>query len=139
MPTFTGTAFADGGPDLLRTRAATAARIQQWLLPDYTPGDSYATLAAAVAAVANMVAGNFVSSGSSGADRVLTIAAKAMGLVADVAAADFSTLHVAIVDTVSSEVHLVGPTDTDAGSDMLTGGTYNCSARTYSLGQPTVV
>jgi serine phosphatase RsbU (regulator of sigma subunit) len=139
MPTFTGTAFADGGPDLLRTRAATAARIQQWLLPDYTPGASYAALSAALVAGANMVAGNFVSSGSSGADRVLTIAAKTMAIVSDVAAADFATLHVALVDTVSSEVLLVGPTDTDAPSDMLTGGTYNCSARTYSLGQATVV
>jgi hypothetical protein len=144
MPTYHGTSYGPGGPDMLRTRAATAGRIQVWLLPSYTAGASYATLNAAKAAAASLVAGDIVTTGASGASTATVIAAKSTTLTATVAAASLSTLHQAIVDTVSSEVHLVGPvatpTNTTTGSaatgDLLSGSAYTTAAMTYTLPQP---
>lgn len=144
MPTFHGQTFGAGGPDLLRTRAATAGRIQVWLLPGYTLGASYATLNAAKACAVSLVAADITTAPGSGSSTVTTIAAKAGALSATVLAASLPTLHQAIVDTVSSEVHLVGPvpaptdtvTGTTAAGDLVSGSAYTTSAMTYTLPLP---
>ena len=144
MPDFHGQTYGAGGPDLLRTRAATAGRIQVWLLPSYTLGASYATLSAAKAASANLAAADIVTSGTNGSTTATVIASKSTTLTATVLAASLTTLHQAVVDTVSSEVHLVdavaAPTDTGTGTtvtgDMTVGGSYTTAALTYNLPQP---
>lgn len=145
MPTFHGQTFGAGGPDLLRTRAATAGRIQVWLLPSYSLGASYAALNAAKAAAANLAAADITTAPGGGSSTVTTIAAKAATLSATVLAASLTTLHQAVVDTVSSEVHLVAavpaPTDTSTGTtaagDLLSGSAYTTAALTYTLPLPT--
>lgn len=145
MPHFHGQNFGAGGPDLLRTRAATAGRIQVWLLPSYTLGASYAALNAAKAAAANLGVSDIASTGSDGAATVTTIAAKSTTLSATVLAASLTTLHQAVVDTVSGDVHLVcpvpAPTDTATSAtvtgDMASGSAYTTGAMTYTLSLPT--
>jgi hypothetical protein len=105
MAKFHGVAFSDGGPDLLRARAATANRILFHVLKAYTLGDSYATvLGNSVGSVA-CVTGDFVSTGASGATRVTTLAGKTVTLSAGTGASP--DMHVALLDSVSSEVHVV--------------------------------
>lgn len=124
----------DGGSDLIRTRAALAAgRVKMHLIKAYAAGDSYATVVTTNGlGSVDMAAGDFVQS-SSGSNRVTTVGAKAITLTASSGAGP--NLHVAIVDSVSSEVLLV--TDETSDQVVTSGGTFNVPAWTYTVNQPT--
>jgi hypothetical protein len=132
MAKFAGVSVLDGGSDLIRTRAGTASRIKQHIIKAYAAGDSYATVTGNSCGSVDMVAGDFVQSGASGASRVTTIAAKSISLSAGSGASP--NLHVAIVDSVSSEVLWV--TDETTDQVLFNGGTFNIPSWTMTLPQP---
>lgn len=125
----------DGGSDLLRTRAATTNRIMQHVIKAYTAGDSYSTVVTTngCGSVA-MVAGDFVQSGAAGAARVTTIGAKAISSLSASSGAS-PNLHIAIVDSTTSEVILV--TDETTDQVLTSGNPFNIPSWTYTVGQPT--
>ncbi len=132
MAKFHGVAFMDGGPDLLRARAATAGRLQYHVLRAYSLGDSYATvLSNSVGGVA-CVAGDFVSTGASGATRTTTVASKSVTLSAGTGASP--DVHVAVLDTVTSEVLLVNDESTNVV--MVASGVFIGAAFAVNLTQP---
>lgn len=122
----------DGGSDLIRTRAATAARIKQHVIKAYAANDSYATVTGNSCGSVDMVAGDFTQSGAAGATRTTTIAAKATTLTANSGAGP--DLHIAVVDSVSSEVLYV--TDETSNQVLTSGGTANVPAYTFAIPQP---
>lgn len=133
MAKFQGIALLDGGPDLLRTRAATAGRVLYHLLKAYAVGDSYATCIGNSLGSVAMTAGDIVSAGASGAARVTTIGAKSITL--SVSSGASPDLHVALLDSVSNEVLDVTNETTD--QVVAAGGTFNVPARTITIQQPT--
>lgn len=134
MAKFKGTAYLDGGPDLLRARAATASRIQLHLVSAYTAGQSYATVLGNSLGNANYSASDIVSAGASGASRVTTFAGKSITLTGS--ASGTPDLHVAVLDTVSSEVHFVTDESSNPAS-VATGGTAVVPSFTDTQTQPT--
>jgi len=123
----------DGGSDLIRTRAGTAARVKQHVIKAYAASDSYATVVGNSCAVVDMAAGDFVQSGAAGASRVTTVAAKnAVSVTANSGAGP--NLHIAVVDSVSSEVLYV--TDETSDQVLTSGNTVNIPSYTYTLPQP---
>lgn len=124
----------DGGTDLLRTRAATTNRIKQVVIDAYSAGDSYATVTGNSCGDISLVAADMVQSGAAGAARVTTFAAKAITLTANSTNSTPDT-HIAVVDTVSSEVLFV--TDETNNQQLFSGNTFNAPAWTISAGQPT--
>lgn len=134
MAKFKGVTYMDGGPDLLRSRAATAGRIVLHLLSTYSAGDSYATCAGNSLGSVALVPGDIVSSGSSGASRVTTFASKAITLTGS--ASGTPNLHYAVLDSVSSEVHLATDENTNPAS-VSSGGTATNAAFTDTIAQPT--
>ena len=123
----------DGGTDLIRTRAGTAARIKMHVIKAYAAGDSYATVVTTNGCGSvDLVAADLAQS-SSGANRRMTAAAKAVPLTANSGATP--NLHIAIVDSVSSDVLLV--TDETTDQVLTSGGTFNVPAWTYDMNQPT--
>jgi hypothetical protein len=133
MAKFANALILDGGSDLLRTRAATTARIKEHLIKAYTAGDSYATVVGTNGlGSVDLVAGDIVQS-SSGSNRVTTFGAKAISLTANSGASP--NLHVAIVDSVTSEVLYV--TDETTDQVVTSGGTFNVPAFTWTVNQPT--
>ena len=134
MAKFALTTLLDGGSDLLRTRAATTSRIKQHVIKAYTAGDAYSTVVTTNSCGSvDMVAGDFVQSGAAGASRVTTIGAKSISLTANSGATP--NLHIAIVDSTTSEVLLV--TDETSDQVLTSGGTFNVPSWTWTLGQPT--
>lgn len=123
----------DGGTDLIRTRAGTAARVKMHVIKAYAAGDSYATVTGNSCGSFDMAAADFVQSGGAGAARVTTIAAKTINLTANSGAGPNN--HVALVDSVSSEVLLV--TDDTNDQQLYSGNTFAAPAWTYTVGQPT--
>lgn len=124
----------DGGTDLIRTRAGTASRIKMHVIKAYSAGDSYATVVTTNSCGSvDMAAADFVQSGAAGAARTTTVGAKSITLGAGSGAAP--NLHIAIVDSVSSEVLLV--TDETSDQVLTSGNTFNVPAWTYAVGQPT--
>lgn len=124
----------DGGSDLIRTRAATTDRIKMHVIKAYAGGDSYATVVTTNSCGGvSMVAGDFVQSGGAGAARVTTVGAKAISLTAGSGAGP--NLHMALVDSTTSEVLLV--TDETSDQVLTSGNTFNVPAWTYTVGQPT--
>lgn len=134
---FKSPAFLKGGPDLLRTRAATAGRIVQHLLRAYSMGDSYATVVGNSIASAAVGASDITSAGASGAPMVTTFSLKDLAQTS--AYGTPTTVYVAIVDSVSSEVHLVAVTGAPSGSPPPAGlgGTFRVNAWTDTQTQPT--
>lgn len=124
----------DGGTDLIRTRAGTASRIKQHVISAYSAGDSYATVVAASCGSSDMVAGDFVQSGAAGAARTTTVGAKS-GVSVSANSGATPNLHIAVVDSVSSEVLLV--TDETSDQVLTSGNTMNVPSWTYVVGQPT--
>ena len=124
----------DGGSDLIRTRAGTAARIKQHVIKAYSAGDSYATVVANSCGSSDMVPGDFVQSGAAGAARTTTVGAKS-GVSVTANSGAGPDLHVAIVDSVSSDVLLV--TDETSNQVLTSGNTMNVPSWTYVVGQPT--
>jgi len=133
MAKFLGVAVLDGGTDIIRSRAGTVARVKMHLIKAYAAADSYATVIGNSCGSVDQVAGDYVQSGGSGATRVTTMAAKSIPLTADSGAAP--NLHVAHVDSVSSEVLYV--TDEMTDQVVTSGGTFNIPSHTLSFGQPT--
>lgn len=123
----------DGGSDIIRTRAGTAARVKQHVIKAYAANDSYATVVGNSCAVVDMAAGDFVQSGAAGASRVTTVAAKnTVSVTANSGAGP--NLHIAVVDSVSSEVLYV--TDETSDQVLTSGNTVNIPSYTYTLPQP---
>ena len=134
MPKWTTASVQDGGSDVIRTLAATAARVKQHLIKAYAAGDSYATVVTTNGlGSVDMVAGDFVQSGAASATRTTTVAAKSITLTASSGAAP--NLHIAIVDSVGLVVLLV----TDETSDQVgtSGNSFSVPAWTYTVAQPT--
>jgi hypothetical protein len=125
----------DGGSDLLRTRAATTSRIKQHVIKAYTAGDSYSTVVTTNSCGnVDMVAGDFVQSGASGASRVTTIGAKSISSLSASSGAS-PNLHIAIVDSTSSEVLLV--TDETSDQVLTSGNPFSIPSWTWTVAQPT--
>lgn len=133
MPKFAGIPQFDGGPDALRTRAATTGRIKAHLISGYTVGDSYATVVAASLGNVNLAPGDIVSAGASGATRVTTIASKAITLSAGHAG---TTLHYAVVDSTTSEVLNVSTATSDV-TPVVSGGVWTSGTVLLNQTQPT--
>jgi len=132
MAKFAGITLLDGGSDVLRTRAGTANRIKQLVIKAYAMGDSYATVSANKCGEIAMVAADFVQSGSAGAARVTTVAAKSIPLTVD--SGSGPDVHIALVDTTTSEVLYV--TDETNNQQLYALNTFNCPTYTYTVGQP---
>lgn len=122
----------DGGTDLIRTRAGTASRVKMHVIRAYAAADSYATVVGNTCGSVDMVAGDYVQS-ASGLNRVTTVGAKAVPITVNSGAAP--NLHIAHVDSVSSEVLFV--TDETSDQVLTSGGTANVPAHTLTFNQPT--
>lgn len=82
MAKFANTTVLDGGSDLIRTLAGTAARVKMHLIKAYTAGDAYATVVTTNGLGSiDMVAADFVQSTAT-SNRVTTVAAKTITLTA---------------------------------------------------------
>lgn len=123
----------DGGSDLLRARAATVDKIKMHLIKAYAAGDSYATVVTTNGLGSISLVAADLAQSASGSNRRTTVAAKAIALTASSGAAP--NLHIAIVDSVTSEVLLV--TDETTDQVVTAGGTFNVPAWTYDVNQPT--
>jgi hypothetical protein len=119
MATFFDIDFADGGPDMLRARAATAGRLRLRALGSYSAGDSFATVSGATLGYAALSASDITSSGAVGATRQHTLAGKTITLSAG---DDGAGLHYAITDETASKVLFVGPGAADV-TPLDSGGT----------------
>lgn len=134
MAKWASVSLLDGGSDLIRTLAGTAARVKMHVIKAYAASDSYSTVVTTNSCGSvDMVAGDFVQSGAAGAARVTAVAAKAITLTANSGAGP--DLHIAIVDSVSSAVLLV--TDETSNQVLTSGGTFNAPTWNYTVGQPT--
>lgn len=69
MAKFKSAAYLDGGPDLLRTRAATTGRLQVHLLSSYSAGQNYATCLGNSLGSVNLVPGDITT--AAGTDYLL--------------------------------------------------------------------
>ncbi|MGK2899208.1 MAG: hypothetical protein ACSLE9_11050 [Burkholderiaceae bacterium] len=132
MAKFAGNSVLDGGSDVIRTLAGTAARVKMHVVKAYTAGDSYATVTGNSCGSADLVAGDLVQS-SNGSNRRTTVGANAITLTASSGATP--NLHIAIVDSTGSAVLLV--TDETSDQVLTSGGTFNVPAWTYDVNQPT--
>jgi hypothetical protein len=133
MAKFAGSVVLDGGTDLLRTRAATAARVKYHALKAYAAGDAYATVIANSLGSVDLVAADMVQSAGAANARVTTFAAKAITIsTASGAAPD---VHVAILDSVTLEVLVAN--DETTNPVMVVGGVLNLPAWTLTAAQPT--
>lgn len=90
MAKFSSASVLDGGSDLIRTLAATAARVKMHLIKAYVAADSYATVIANSLGSVDLVAGDLVQSSVS-LDRRTTVAAKAIAVTASSAQYDQGT------------------------------------------------
>lgn len=134
MAKWMSASLLDGGTDVLRTLAGTAARVKMHVIKAYTAGDSYATVVTTNSCGSvDMVTGDFVQSGAANAPRVTTVAAKSITLTAGSGAGP--DLHIAIVDSVSSAVLMV--TDETSNQVLTSGNTFNVPAWTHTANQPT--
>ena len=81
----------------------------------------------------DLVAGDFAQSNGASSARVTTVAAKSITLTAGTGAGP--DVHVAVVDSTTSEVLLVN--DETSNPVMVSGGVFNASSFTYTATQPT--
>ena len=131
MAKFANVTVLDGGSDLIRTLAATTARVKMHLIKAYTAGDAYATAVTTNSLGSfDMVAADFVQSGAS--NRATAVAAKTITLTASSGAGP--NLHIAVVDSVSSVVLLV--TDETSDQVVTSGNTFSVPSWTYTVSQP---
>lgn len=122
----------DGGSDLIRTRAGTVARVKMHVIKAYSAADSYATVVGNSCAVVDMATADYVQS-SSGSNRLTTIGAKS-GVTVTANSGAGPDLHIAHVDSVSSEVLYV--TNETSDQVLTSGNTVNIPAHTYRVDQP---
>lgn len=97
----------------------------------YTPGDSYATVNAAILAEATMASGDFTL-GTSGSDRTLTTASGKQDASANATGA---AVQIVFVDTVASKV--LWATEETSGQTVTTGNPVNFPVLVYTNKQPT--
>lgn len=134
MAKWANASVLDGGSDLIRTLAGTAARVKMHVIKAYAAGDSYAVVTGNSCGSVDMAAGDYVQSGAAGAARTTTIAAKAgVSVTANSGAAP--DLHIAHVDSTGSAVLYV--TDETSNQVLTSGNTMNIPSHTYAVGQPT--
>jgi len=124
----------DNGPQIIVTRAATAGRIKEHVIKAYTAGDSYSTVVT-TNSVGNvdLAAADVPLSGAAGASRTMTVASKT-GTNASASSGASPNLHLAIVDTTTSEVLLV--TDETTDQVITSGNPLTFPSWTYAVGQP---
>lgn len=123
----------DGGTDLWRTLAGTAARVKLHLVKAYAANDSYATVVGNSLGSFDMVAGDFVQSGAAGSPRVTTVPAKTITLSASSGASP--NLQGILVDSTGSAV--LYALDETSDQVVTAGGTFNLPSWTYTVNQPT--
>lgn len=122
----------DGGTDLIRARASMPGRVKMHVIKAYAKADSYATVIGNSCAVVDMTAADYVQS-SLGSSRVMTVGAKNGARVTASSGAK-PDLHIAHVDSVSSEVLYV--TDEESDQALILGNAANVPAHTYTTHQP---
>lgn len=135
MAKWANSAVLDNGPETVRTRAGAGA-VKEYLLNNYSAGDSYATVTAAanvIAKSANLDNTTDLTVGASGSNRVLTVAAKS-GITA-IQNTSTPDLHLALIDETNSLVLLV--TDETSNQGVASGNTVNLPSWTYTVNQPT--
>lgn len=135
MPKFLGSDDLDAIANYWRTLAGTSGRLVLHLISSYAAGASYATvtgnsLGSAALSTADIAAGSGASSA-----RTITVAAKAIPLTGGHAG---TTLHVAVVDTVSSLVRGVTTATSDI-TPLEAGGVWDNAGSpiVITLAQPT--
>lgn len=134
MAKWANASVLDGGTDLIRTLAGTAARVKMHVIKAYAAGDSYATVTGNSCGSVDMAAADYVQSGAAGAARTTTIAAKnAVPVTANSGAGP--DLHIAHVDSTGSVVLYV--TDETSNQVLTAGNTMNIPSHTYAVNQPT--
>lgn len=118
-------AILEKGPDHLKTLAATGKTITQHIVKAYTAGDSYATVVGNAVMSVAIADVDMTWGAGSPSGRALTIAAKAaVSIAADSGASP--DLHLVIVNTTDSEVHVV--TDETTNQVLTTGGSKDLPA-----------
>lgn len=120
----------DNGPNFIKANCNKVC-----VIPSYTVGASYATVAAAILAEATLTSTDFTLS-SSGNDRVLTTAAGKQDSSAN-ATGGSATNHIAFLDTVNSKVLWV--TEETSGQVITAGNPVTFPSLTYTAKQPTAV
>lgn len=133
MGKFAGTTTRDAGWNGVRTLAGTANRVMYHVIKAYAFGDSYATVVGNSCGSIAVAAGDLVTAGGAGSSRVTTMASKTINLTANSGAGP--DLHVALVDTTSSEVLYV--TDETTNQVLYAGGTLTLPSWTDTITQPT--
>lgn len=103
------------------------------LIPSYSVGESYATVAAKILAEAAMTSADFTL-GSSGNNRTLTSAAGKQDASAN-ATGGSATNHIAFLNTTGSEVLWV--TEETSGQVVTVGNPVNFPSLVYTSNQPT--
>ena len=133
MAKFKGITYLDGGVSVIAARSSTTGRLKLHLLRTYTMADTYAACLANSIGSADVSASDITTTGASGADRITTYASKSMTLTG--AASGTPALHYALLDTVSSEVHLVVDESTNPAT-LDVGGAATSAAFTDKTRQP---
>lgn len=122
----------DGGLNYIKGNAN-----EMWLLSDYTLLDSYATVSGKKICSVTMdtvdPTTDYSITGADGAARVLAIAGKS-GTATGSSVQGTNDLHIALVDTVNSEVLVV--TDETSNQSVSSGNTINFPSLTYTSSQP---
>lgn len=135
MPKHIGADDLDAIAASWRTYAGASGRIVGHLISGYTAGDNYATVVAASLGSVNLAATDITSGAGSSNARTITIAAKAITLTAGHAG---TTLHYAVVDTVSGLVRGVTTATSDV-TPVVSGGVWNNAGSpiVITIAQPT--
>jgi hypothetical protein len=125
-------AIQENGLAHLKTLAAGGKTITQHIVNTYSAGDSYATVVTNSLMSVAIANGDMVWSDGASASRVLTIAEKAD--VSITASSSTPDLHIVIVNTTDSEVHVAN--DETTNQALVSGGTKTIPAWTLVSPQP---
>ena len=115
----------DNGPAYIKNNCNKVC-----VVSEYTEGDSYATVTAAILAEAALTSTDFTLA-SSGSDRTLTTAAGKQDTSANATGA---ASHIAFVDTVASKVLWV--TEETSGQSITAGNPVTFPSLVYTVKQP---
>lgn len=121
------------GPDHLKTLAAGGKTITQHIVKAYSAGDSYATVVSNSVMSVAIANGDMTWGAGTPTGRALGIAAKSsVPITADTGATP--DLHIALVNTTDSAVHVV--TDETTDQVLVSGGTKDLPAWAIQCPQP---
>lgn len=133
MPKWFSSDILEKGPDHLKTLAAGGKTITQHIVKAYAAGDSYATVVGNSVMSVAIADGDMTWGAGTPTGRAMTIAAKsAVSITADSGATP--DLHIALVNTTDSEVHVV--TDETTNQSLTSGGTKDIPAWAVQCPQP---